>query len=120
MAPLYDVMNGEIDEGVTKNLAMRIAGRQRGRHIHARHWDRFAEENGLSATQVRRRVAELAKATLEAVPIVAEDMGKSRMPSPLTMRTKPLKAGPTTRSMSSGTTLPADHPAGEWQTASML
>lgn len=82
MAPLYDVMNGDIYENVTRNLAMRIAGKQRGGYIYARHWDRFAEENGLSKTQVRRRVTELTTAVLNAVPGVVEQLNKSNMPSP--------------------------------------
>jgi serine/threonine-protein kinase HipA len=81
MAPLYDVMNGDIYQNVTRNLAMKIAGKQRGRHIHARHWDRFAEENALSKTQVRRRVAALTTAVLNAIPGVVEEMDKSNMPS---------------------------------------
>jgi serine/threonine-protein kinase HipA len=82
MAPLYDVMNGDIYENVTRNLAMRIAGKQRGGHIYARHWNQFAEDNGLSKTQVRRRVAELTAAVLKAVPGVVDELEKSNMPSP--------------------------------------
>ncbi|MFB9267612.1 type II toxin-antitoxin system HipA family toxin [Bradyrhizobium erythrophlei] len=74
MAPLYDVMNGEIYEGVTRNLAMKVAGRNRGRYISARHWDRFAEENALSATQVKRRVASLSQAVLDTLPRVVAEM----------------------------------------------
>jgi serine/threonine-protein kinase HipA len=82
MAPLYDVMNGDIYENVTRNLAMRIADKQRGAHIYARHWDRFAEHNGLSKTQVRRRVSELTTAVMNAVPGVVAAMQQSSMPSP--------------------------------------
>jgi serine/threonine-protein kinase HipA len=81
VAPLYDVMNGDIYEGVTRSLAMKIAGKKRGGFIFGRHWDRFAEENDLSKTQVRRRVAELSAAVLKAVPKVVEEMNKSDMPS---------------------------------------
>jgi serine/threonine-protein kinase HipA len=82
MAPLYDVMNGDIYDNVTRNLAMKIAGKQRGRHIYARHFDAFAAENGLSKTQVRRRVAELTTLVLKAVPGVVAEMDRSNMPSP--------------------------------------
>ena len=81
MAPLYDVMNGDIYEGVTRSMAMKIAGKKLGGYIYGRHWDRFAEENDLSKTQVRRRVAELSTAVLKAVPKVVEQMNKSNMPS---------------------------------------
>ena len=60
---------------------MRIADKQRGGYIFGRHWDRFAEDNGLSKTQVRRRVAELTSAVLKALPGVVEELEKSNMPS---------------------------------------
>ncbi|CAN7327034.1 HipA domain-containing protein [Phyllobacterium sp. LjRoot231] len=81
MAPIYDVVNGDIYPGVTRNLAMKIAEKQRGAHIHGRHWDKFSEENGLSATAVRRRVAELSAATLKALPGVVKEMEASDLKS---------------------------------------
>lgn len=74
LAPLYDVMNGDIYPHVTKNLAMRIAGKQRGDHIHGRHWDRLAEENGLSARLLRSRVEHLSNAVIKAIPGVVAEM----------------------------------------------
>lgn len=76
MAPTYDVLCSDIYPNVTKNLAMKIAGKQRGGHLHGRHWDGFAEETGLSATQVRHRVAELSQKVLEAAPEIAIQMGE--------------------------------------------
>jgi serine/threonine-protein kinase HipA len=81
VAPLYDVMNGDIYDGVTRSMAMKIAGKKLGGHIYGRHWGRFAEENDLSKTQVRRRVAELSTAVLKVIPKVVEEMNKSNMPS---------------------------------------
>jgi serine/threonine-protein kinase HipA len=74
MAPLYDVMNGDIYPDVTRNLAMKIAGKNRGHYIYARHWDRMAEENQLSGAQVKRRVGELSQAVLDALPSVVEEL----------------------------------------------
>lgn len=74
MAPLYDIMNGDIYPDVTRNLAMKIAGENRGHHIHARHWNGMAEENKLSAAQVRRRVGELSQAVLDALPSVVDEL----------------------------------------------
>ncbi|WP_024343166.1 type II toxin-antitoxin system HipA family toxin [Bradyrhizobium japonicum] len=74
MAPLYDVMNGDIYPDVTRNLAMKIADKNRGRYIHARHWDHMAEENQISGTQVRRRVGELSQAVLDALPSVVDEL----------------------------------------------
>jgi len=75
LAPLYDVMNGDIYPDVTRNMAMKIADQQRGAHVYGRHWDRFAAANGLSATQVRKRVKTLSAAVLKAAPEIAERMG---------------------------------------------
>ncbi|MCA6111265.1 hypothetical protein [Bradyrhizobium cenepequi] len=57
---------------------MKIAGKNRGRYIGARHWDRFAEENALSATQVKRRVAALSQAVLDALPGVVAEMNAAK------------------------------------------
>lgn len=81
MTPIYDVMNGDIYENVTRNLAMKIAGKQRGGYIYGRHWDRFAEENGLSATAVRQRVRRLSETVLRVLPEVIAEMDQSTHPS---------------------------------------
>jgi serine/threonine-protein kinase HipA len=64
LAPMYDVMCGEVWENVTKNLAQKIAGKNRGDHLKSRHWQRFARECGLNPKQVVDRVGELAKAVI--------------------------------------------------------
>jgi serine/threonine-protein kinase HipA len=61
LAPLYDVMCGEIWEHVTRNLAQKIAGKNRGDYLKGRHWQRFAKECGLGARQVLARVRTLAQ-----------------------------------------------------------
>ena len=73
LAPMYDVMCGEVWDKVTKNLAQRIAGESRGDQIKGRHWQRFACECGLNPTQVLARVGALAKlAIAEAEAAAAE------------------------------------------------
>ena len=56
LAPMYDVMCGEVWENVTKNLAQKIAGEGRGDYLKGRHWQRFARECGLNPKQVIDRV----------------------------------------------------------------
>src|SRR5262245_37305749 len=62
LAPLYDVMCGEVWQGVTRNLAQRIADVNRSDEIKGIHWRRFARECGLNPKQVVARVGALAKA----------------------------------------------------------
>jgi serine/threonine-protein kinase HipA len=92
MAPLYDVMNGDIYPDVTRNLAMKIAGKNRGHYIHARHWDRMAEENQLSGAQVKRRVGELSQAVLDALPSVVDELNALKT-SPVYQRISDCVAG---------------------------
>jgi serine/threonine-protein kinase HipA len=64
LAPIYDVMCGEAWEHVTRNMAQKIAGKNRGEHLKRRHWQRFAADVGLNATRLIARVEALAKGAL--------------------------------------------------------
>ena len=64
LAPLYDVMCGEVWENVTKNLAQKIAGKSRGDYLTGRDWQLFARECGLNPKQVIDRVGALAKSVI--------------------------------------------------------
>src|SRR5262249_42628185 len=61
LAPMYDVMCGEVWENVTRSLAQKIAGKNRGDHLSGRDWQQFARECGLNPKQVLDRVGTLAK-----------------------------------------------------------
>jgi len=61
LAPMYDVMCGEVWENVTKNFAQKIAGKSRGDDLKGRDWQRFARQCGLNPRQVIDRVGALAK-----------------------------------------------------------
>jgi serine/threonine-protein kinase HipA len=76
LAPLYDVMCGEVWENVTKNLAQKIAGKNRGEHLKGRHWQRFAKECGLNPRQVLARAATLTAAAEAAAPAAAAEVAK--------------------------------------------
>jgi serine/threonine-protein kinase HipA len=64
LAPLYDVMCGEVWENVTKNLAQKIAGKSRGDNLNGGDWQLFARECGLNPKQVVDRVSALAKSVI--------------------------------------------------------
>jgi serine/threonine-protein kinase HipA len=73
LAPIYDVMCGEVWGSVTKNLAQRIAGEKRGERLDRTLWERFGRQCGLNPTQVVGRVDVLARAALaEAEAAAAE------------------------------------------------
>jgi serine/threonine-protein kinase HipA len=74
LAPIYDVMCGEVWESITKNLAQKIAGKSRGDHLRGRHWQRFARECGLNPKQVQERVGALAKSALAEASAAASDV----------------------------------------------
>jgi serine/threonine-protein kinase HipA len=73
LAPIYDIMCGEVWGNVTKNLAQTIAGKSRGDDIKGKDWQRFARDCGLNPKQVVDRVGALAKSAIaEAAAVAAE------------------------------------------------
>jgi serine/threonine-protein kinase HipA len=73
LAPIYDVMCGEVWENVTKNLAQKIAGTNRGDLLKRANWQQFARECGLNPRQVIDRVAALGKSAIaQAHPAASE------------------------------------------------
>jgi serine/threonine-protein kinase HipA len=74
IAPMYDVMCGEVWENVTKNFAQKIAGERRGDRLNGRDWQRFARECGLNPRQVVDRVGILARAALAEAEAAASDV----------------------------------------------
>jgi serine/threonine-protein kinase HipA len=74
LAPLYDVMCGEVWENVTKNLAQKVAGHHRGEELRGTHWQRFARECGLGVRQVLARVRTLTQAALTHAEVAAAEV----------------------------------------------
>jgi len=65
LAPIYDVMCGDVWENITKKLAQAIADKSHGDCLNARDWQKFARECGLNPRQVLDRVRTLAQLALE-------------------------------------------------------
>lgn len=74
LAPFYDVMCGQAWQHVTKNLAQKIAGRNRGDELTAEDWHRFARECGLGARQVVARVKALAQSAIAETKAAAAEV----------------------------------------------
>jgi serine/threonine-protein kinase HipA len=74
LAPMYDVMCGDVWENVTKNLAQKIAGKSRGDQLNGSDWQQFALECGLNPRQVLDRVGTLAKSALAEAAAAASEV----------------------------------------------
>ena len=74
LAPMYDIMCGEVWDNVTKNLAQKIAGKGRGDYLKGAHWQRFARECGLNPRQVLDRVGMLAKSAMVEAEAAASEV----------------------------------------------
>jgi len=74
LAPIYDVMCGDVWGNVTKNLAQKIAGKSRGDDLKGRDWQRLAHECGLNPRQVVDRVGALAKAAITEAEAAASEV----------------------------------------------
>lgn len=74
LAPLYDLMCAAAWDGITSNLSQEIGGKNRGEHIHARHWERMSAECGLRSVAVLRRVDALANKVSVAIEAACEEV----------------------------------------------
>jgi serine/threonine-protein kinase HipA len=74
IAPMYDVMCGEVWDKVTKNFAQHVGGERRGDRIRGMHWRRFARECGLNPSRVLARVGALAKSAIAEAGAAAADV----------------------------------------------
>jgi serine/threonine-protein kinase HipA len=64
LAPMYDVMCGEVWENVTKHMVQKIGGTRVADQLTGRHWRQLARECGLNPGEVLDRVAALAKSVI--------------------------------------------------------
>jgi serine/threonine-protein kinase HipA len=74
LAPVYDVMCGEVWENVTKNLAQKIAGMSRGDQLKRTHWQQFARECGLNSKQVIDRVDALGRSAIAEAELAESEV----------------------------------------------
>jgi serine/threonine-protein kinase HipA len=61
LAPLYDLMCGEVYPKITKRLAQAVNGRKEGIHIYSSDWQQLARQVSLSPARTLRRVEELCE-----------------------------------------------------------
>ena len=74
LAPGYDLVSSLAYDGITRNLAMKIADKNRAEYLERRHWERFARAVRLSPAATIKRVAELSAAIADQVKPLAEQL----------------------------------------------
>jgi serine/threonine-protein kinase HipA len=74
LAPIYDVMCAAAWPNVARNLAQKIADKNRGQHLKRRHWERFALECGLNPRRIVARVETLANLVTSNVRSAAAEV----------------------------------------------
>ena len=70
LAPLYDLVSTLAYPELSRKMAMKIGGEYAFDKIFSRHFEKLAEEVGLSKVLVRRRALELAEQILKQIPVV--------------------------------------------------
>lgn len=80
LAPLYDLVSTVVYKGLTRKMAMHIGGEYRPRYVRNRHILRFAEEAGLGAAAVRRRMLRLARTALDLARETRNELGAGAPP----------------------------------------
>ncbi|MGB3075289.1 MAG: type II toxin-antitoxin system HipA family toxin [Chitinophagales bacterium] len=65
LAPLYDVVCTTYYPDLSKNMAMAIGGKYKSESILPAHFEKFAEDAGLSKPLVKKRVLELAGGVMD-------------------------------------------------------
>ena len=73
LAPLYDALSTAIYPSLTPKMAMKIGSKYKFSEVDARHWDEFAQAAGLSKTQAKKRILQLA----QALPAAARQLQAS-------------------------------------------
>jgi serine/threonine-protein kinase HipA len=74
LAPMYDVMCGEVWENVTKHMVQKIGGTRLADQLTGRHWQQLARECGLNPKEVLERVAALAKSVVEEAEMAESEV----------------------------------------------
>jgi serine/threonine-protein kinase HipA len=82
LAPFYDLLSTVAYPDLSPNLAMMIARRATLEEIGPTTWTAFAEDIGLPASFVRRRVRELSDAVSSQVPLLPESAALSGLYAP--------------------------------------
>lgn len=67
LAPLYDVLCGEVWPNITRALPQQLGARRRGADVQGSDWRMLAQEVGLSPARTLERVAELCEKAVQSI-----------------------------------------------------
>jgi serine/threonine-protein kinase HipA len=70
LAPLYNLVCTLYYEDIEKKMAMKLGGECEINKIKPKNFDKFAEEAGLSKSEVRKRVLKLSDEIIAALPTI--------------------------------------------------
>lgn len=70
LAPMYDVMSTEVYFTLPPKMVMKLGNQSTFSSVQARHWNQFADGAGLSRSQTRKRIVELARSMPDAARTV--------------------------------------------------
>lgn len=73
LAPIYDLLCTTNYPDLSSRMAIKIGGEYESDRIYPRHFERLAEEAGLGRPMVLRRVIEMARLAIAALPKVTLD-----------------------------------------------
>ncbi len=100
LAPFYDLLSTVVYAGLERKMAMKIGGYYEFDAVLARHWNRFAEEVGLSTNIVRQRLREMINTIAAAAHKERQELAEGGLSSTIfadlivafETRTKAIKA----------------------------
>ena len=76
LSPGYDFVSALQYDGITRNIAMKIADKNRAEYLERRHWERFAQTVRLSPAATVSRVKEVATAVTDQVDPVSDELAR--------------------------------------------
>jgi serine/threonine-protein kinase HipA len=68
LAPLYDILSTIYYPDLSKKMAMEIGGEYSSEEIIPKHFEKMAEETGLTKPLVKQRISEIVSIILSKIP----------------------------------------------------
>lgn len=81
LAPFYDLMCATVYDTITRNMAMKIGGKDRGDYVCKAHWKTFSESCELSLSAVIRKIRTMTRSMPEIAATLHNQMEASAGPA---------------------------------------